>query len=221
MARKSPDKNQLNELLYQALETEAGGIKVYETAISCAVNSDLREEWEEYLGQTKNHHRILLGVFEALELNPDTMTPGREVVSHIGNSLVQAMELAKSAGDPDAAQLVAGECVVHAETKDHMNWELIGLIAEKTSGPAGEVLKKAYEEVEKEEDHHLYHTKGWTGNSGWSPSAFPPCSPRRRKSKTWKPPSVPQGPNNPAKTTSAANAVIDLHRPFNPCADFV
>jgi hypothetical protein len=162
MARKSPDKNQLHELLYQALETEAGGIKIYETAISCAVNSDLREEWEEYLDQTKNHHRILLGVFEALELNPETMTAGREVVSHIGNSLVQAMELAKSAGDPDAAQLVAGECVVHAETKDHMNWELIGLIAEKTSGPAGEVLKRAYEEVEKEEDHHLYHTKGWT-----------------------------------------------------------
>lgn len=162
MARKSADKNQLNELLYQALETEAGGIKVYETAISCAVNTDLREEWEEYLEETKNHHRILLGVFEALDLDPNTMTPGREVVAHIGASLVKAMEMAKSSGDPDAAQLVAGECVVHAETKDHMNWELIGLVAEKTSGPTGKLLKKAYETVEKEEDHHLYHTKGWS-----------------------------------------------------------
>jgi len=32
----------------------------------------------------------------------------------------------RAAGDPDAAQLVAGECVVLAETKDHANWELIG-----------------------------------------------------------------------------------------------
>jgi len=39
----------MNELLYQALETEKGGIEVYRTALRCAVNDDLREEWEEYL----------------------------------------------------------------------------------------------------------------------------------------------------------------------------
>jgi len=38
-----------NELLYQALETEKGGIQVYETAIQCAVNKELKEEWEKYL----------------------------------------------------------------------------------------------------------------------------------------------------------------------------
>ena len=34
---------QVEELLYQALETELGGVKVYEMAISCAVNEDLRK----------------------------------------------------------------------------------------------------------------------------------------------------------------------------------
>jgi len=34
---------QLEELLYQALETEQGGIQIYETAIRCAVNEDLRD----------------------------------------------------------------------------------------------------------------------------------------------------------------------------------
>lgn len=177
MGKKAADTNHLNELLYQALETEAGGIKVYETAIGCAVNDDLREEWTEYLGETKNHHRILLGVFEALGLDPAAMTPGREVVAHIGSSLVKAMEMAKSAGDPDAAQLVAGECVVHAETKDHMNWELIGLVAEKTSGPAAKVLKEAYEAVEKDEDHHLYHTTGWTRELWIDALGFPAVLP--------------------------------------------
>ncbi len=44
---------QLNQLLYEALETEMGGVQVYKTAIRCAVNEDLKEEWEEYLEQTQ------------------------------------------------------------------------------------------------------------------------------------------------------------------------
>ncbi len=44
MANKTDTVN-INELLYQALETELGGIKVYETALTCAVNEDLKDEW--------------------------------------------------------------------------------------------------------------------------------------------------------------------------------
>ena len=70
--------------------------------------------------------------------------------------------MALSAGKPDAAQLVACECVVLAETKDHTNWVLIGKCAEKLlKGEAAKALKEAYDEVEDEEDEHLYHSKGW------------------------------------------------------------
>jgi hypothetical protein len=80
----------------------------------------------------------------------------------IEQSLVKAMEMALQAGKPDAAQLVATECVgFAAETKDHLNWELIGQIAEKGKGPEAKILKEAYDEVEEEEDEHLYHTTGW------------------------------------------------------------
>lgn len=161
MAKKY-DQAQVEELLYQALETEQGGIQVYTMAITCAVNDDLRKEWEEYLEETKTHEKVLLNVFDQLGLDPEVRSPGREVVGHIGRSLVQAIEMAKAAGDPAAAQLVAAECVVLAETKDHQNWELIGHVAEKASGPATKILKQAHEAVEKDEDHHLYHTKGWT-----------------------------------------------------------
>lgn len=163
MAKKRPyDKKQLHELLYQALETERGGIEVYETAISCAIDDEFKEELQEYLEQTRNHETILLNVFEELGLNPETITPGREVVAHIGKSLVEAMEMAKKQGSAAAAQLVAGECVVLAETKDHQNWELIGLLVEHGQGEETAVLKAAYEAVEEEEDHHLYHSAGWT-----------------------------------------------------------
>ena len=57
---------------------------------------------------------------------------------------------------------MACECVVLAETKDHTNWVLIGKCAEKLlKGDSAKVLKQAYQEVEDEEDEHLYHSKGW------------------------------------------------------------
>ena len=134
MKKKPYSKKQLHELLYQALETERGGIKIYETALTCAQNEDLKEEWEEYLEQTRTHEQVLLLLFEELGLNPETVSPGREVTAHIGDSLVTAMEMAKSRGNAAAAQLVAAECVVLAETKDHQNWELIGHVAEHGQG---------------------------------------------------------------------------------------
>lgn len=152
----------MTALLYEALETEKGGMKIYKTAIQCAVNKDLKEEWQEYLEQTENHYRVMTELCEKLGLDPNLETPGRRIVRHIGDSLVKAMKLALAAGDPEAAELVAAECVTHAETKDHMNWELIGRVAEKSKGPQRKALKAAHDEVEDEEDEHYYHTKGWT-----------------------------------------------------------
>jgi rubrerythrin len=154
-------KEQLNELMLQALETELGGVQVYENALECAVNEDLRKEWEEYLDQTQNHVKIVLTVFEKLGLDPNQETPGRGIVRHIGESLVKAMQMARKVGNPEAAQLVACECVVFAETKDHLNWELIGELADKLDGRRGEALEEAHGEVEEQEDEHLYHTTGW------------------------------------------------------------
>ena len=154
-------KEQIAELLYQAYETEKGGEKVYETALKCAENDELREEWEEYLEQTREHIEIVRGVMEVFGLDPDVETPGRLVVRHIGTSLVQAMDMALDSGVPGAAQVVATECVVLAETKDHLNWELIGMCGDKLKGDDGKALKEAYGKVEDQEDEHLYHTTGW------------------------------------------------------------
>ncbi len=169
----------ITELLYQALETEKGGIKIYEAALKCVVNDDLRKEWQEYHEQTQNHERIVRELMEKLGIDPEKETPGREVVRHIGESLVAAMEMALAeAAEREAAELVACECVVLAETKDHLNWELIHEVAEKAKGQTREALKAAYEEVEEEEDEHLYHTTGW-GRELWikslgMPAVLPP-----------------------------------------------
>jgi rubrerythrin len=152
---------QVKELLLQSLEHERGGIQVYETALKCVINDELEEEFEKYLEQTRNHERILLAVLEALSLDPEEDSPGRQVVKLLGGALVQAMQAAVEAGKPEAAELVACECVVLAETKDHADWELITKVAEKSTGAQQKVLRAAADEVEEQEDEHLYHSKGW------------------------------------------------------------
>jgi rubrerythrin len=150
------------DLLYQALETEKGGVQIYTTALRCAVNEELREEWTEYLEQTKNHVQIVSDVMKELGLDLDAETPGRKIVRHIGESLVKAIEMALRGPDAKAAQIVAAECVTLAETKDHLNWGLIGQLAKNSAGAEAGILKKAHDRVEPEEDEHLYHTQGWT-----------------------------------------------------------
>jgi rubrerythrin len=155
------DDAKVTELLYQALETELGGVQVYTTALRCAVNEELHKEWEKYLSETENHVQIVTKVFGELGLDTEVETPGRKIVRMKGQALVKAMETALAEGEPGSAQLVAAECVVDAETKDHANWELIGRVAEKATGDMKSALTEAYEQVEEEEDMHLYHTMGW------------------------------------------------------------
>jgi hypothetical protein len=155
------NRTQVTELLLQSLEHERGGVKIYKAAIAAAQRPDLKAEWTHYLEQTEEHVEALTEVCEVFAIDPFTTTPGTEIVRANGTALLQAIEKARAAGDPNAAQLVAAECVVLAETKDHMGWELLGEVAKELSGPEQEVLSGAYERIEDEEDEHLYHTQGW------------------------------------------------------------
>jgi rubrerythrin len=155
------DMKMVKELLLQSLEHEMGGTKVYQTALKCVVNEDLKEEWEKYLEETEKHVQVLHDACLQLEFDPEEQTPGRKITRDVGASLVAAMEAALGTGDKEMAECVACEMVVHAEMTDHFNWQLIGEVAKKMTGAQGKSLKEAYEEVEDEEDEHLYHSKGW------------------------------------------------------------
>ena len=139
-----------------------GGVKVYETALKCVLNEDLKEEWEKYHQETERHVQILHDVCMQMQLDPEEQTPGRRITRDKGAALVAAMEQALAAGDKEAAQCVATESVTMAELVDHANWELIGeAIKHARAAKDRDVLKQAYEQVEEQEDEHLYHTRGW------------------------------------------------------------
>jgi len=152
---------QIENLLYEALETELGGVEVYTSAVACARNADLKKEWTKYLEQTRRHVKIVEGVLQEFGLDTEKETPGRKIVRSTGETLVENMEMAREAGDPDAAQIVAAESVVLAETKDHQNWSLLSEASGHLSGKQKEALSAACKQVEEEEDEHLYHSQGW------------------------------------------------------------
>ena len=138
-----------------------GGVKIYDTALKCVLNEDLKEEWEKYHQETERHVQILHDICAQLQLDAEEETPGRKITRDKGAALVAAMEQARAAGDKQAAQCVAAESVTMAELVDHFNWELIGEVAKKMTGAEGKALKEAYQEVEDQEDEHFYHSKGW------------------------------------------------------------
>lgn len=154
-------REQLEDLVLQSLEHEKGGVLIYETALKCALDDDLKKEWEEYFEQTQHHVEVLEGVCESLGIDSAQEMPSQAIIRHMGASLVEAMEMALENGKPEAAQLVACECVVLAETKDHLDWELLSKCGEKLKGEEKKVIQAACAEVEEEEDEHLYHTQGW------------------------------------------------------------
>ena len=154
------EQPRVDELMLEALETEIGGAEIYRTALRCVMNGDLREEWTQYLTQTERHVTIVRTLCLALEIDPQRQTPGRRVLQHKTKALVEAMELALASGDLSAAQLVACECVLDAEGKDHRNWELIAELA-RQDVECADALVEACEDVEEEEDEHYYHSQGW------------------------------------------------------------
>jgi hypothetical protein len=190
MAKSSPKSNPsagrptgLSNLLYEALETELGGVQIYTNAIRFAITPDLRSEWEGYLAETLHHVQVVRGLLKTAGLDPDAEVAPRYPVRLVGETLVQAIVKSTGGGDPAASQLVAAECVVLAETTAHANWEALSLLAQKLSGELGEALSAACNEVEAQEDRHLFHTKGWArelrAKSLGLPAELPPPEERQ------------------------------------------
>ena len=152
---------QLVELVLQSIQHERGAIEVYETALGCAVRADLRAEWNETLEQTREHERRLIEICVVLGIDPNHPAPGRELVAYLAASLVSAIKRAVAEGDREGAQLVACECVVHAELRDQLDWQLLRRCSEELVGEEGKPLPDVFEEIEQDKCEQLHRALGW------------------------------------------------------------
>lgn len=179
---------QLKELVLQSLVHERGGVLIYKAALEAVIHDDLREEWRKYLGQTEKHVGILTSACRDLGLDPGEMTPTCQIVHNHGRALVVAIKTALAANNPPAAELVACECVLLAETKDHADWELLSSCADALDDDGATALKAACEQVEDEEDEHVSHSRAWSRElwlkSLGLPATLPPAEQRAESPRT-------------------------------------
>ena len=184
--------HELLELLQQALETGMAAVSVHETALRCVTNEDLKTELSEYLVQAQKHIRIVEDLMACLGLDSLALERGRSVVRHKGEALVEAMDLAAAMGATPASQLAAIECVVDAETKDRLNWDLLCALLPRLEGNVQVAVEAACDSVGNQAAEHLARSTGWAREL-WRehlglPSTVPP-----RESR----PAVRRAPSSP------------------------
>ncbi len=161
MAHRKAKHRAVQELLRQALETEIGLAQLYQAALSCAIEPGVRHEWEFDFRHVLRRQDVLRAVLRSLEIDPLEQSPGRLAAAEIGKSLVNVIELTRRTAPPAAAQIVAADCVLTGQAKGMLNWELIGLAADRLEGDVARVLREAHDEVEADEDRHHDRSVGW------------------------------------------------------------
>jgi hypothetical protein len=139
---------ELHRFIYQGLETELGCIYVYQTAIHCAVLSELGEWWRAQLGRAQRRADLLRDLCVRLDLNPDVESTARQIVRYKAQTMVLTMELSQKFAAKEGSQIVAAESVFEIERKVLLNWELLGAAVKHTIGDTRTALELAYLEYE-------------------------------------------------------------------------
>lgn len=63
-------------------------MRIYETAVSCAVNDDLKGEWQKYLDEPRHHVELVQEIFA--KIGPDTATETQDLKSMKDAAAVEA-----------------------------------------------------------------------------------------------------------------------------------
>jgi rubrerythrin len=151
-------KSELMELLSEFLAVEQGGQQLYEKALELVFDSEVKTKFREFLKQTMTHQKVLTEIINKLGGNPRAQSHTAKIATQKAEALLRTMGAPGLSRDQN--QLNAMENIVLAETKDHVDWELLGKIARQTTdNQLREVLAPAAKNVEQEEDEHLNWTR--------------------------------------------------------------
>lgn len=134
---------QLSELLLQTLQLEQDRARVYEAALRLGLEESVRQRWARSLSEARANEETLRELLEALAYDPEASGGRRDVTRRAGDALLAAMDAAGGHGSPEAAQLVACECVLLAESRELLGGELLPLVAARVKGEPRKLLRRA------------------------------------------------------------------------------
>jgi rubrerythrin len=154
------DRQLVMDKLSEFLTVEKGGVKLYEVALQCIHNLEVKGKFDEFHRQTVRHVEILTNIITRLGGDPGYMSAGARLAEKKAEALLATMTKSNGTMPSAEAELNAIENIVIAETKDHADWELLGHIAHRSEDShLSQLLKPAVSEVEAQEDEHLHWTQ--------------------------------------------------------------
>lgn len=115
------DLDELHAQLCNALETEQGAIRIYETARIHAASPSLQQRCGRALDEARRNEAALLSILHELGFDAGAEGPCRRAVRNVGEALAAAMQR-----PGERRQDVVAECVALADRRERANWELFG-----------------------------------------------------------------------------------------------
>lgn len=125
------DLDELHAQLCNALETEQGAIRIYETAWMHAATPALRHRCERALDEARRNEAALVSIFTELGFDSTADGACRRAVRNVGEALAAAMQR-----PGERRQDVVAECVALADRRERANWELFGQLLAPNRGAA-------------------------------------------------------------------------------------
>jgi hypothetical protein len=115
----------LQEMLYETLEIERLGHRLYAEAVRCAQDAEERRQRRAEADLAREQERYIAETMVDLGLNPTRQTPVRRAVRRIADWLVAAMRRARRRGDPRRVQRVVDTCIDVAGRREHIDWNVV------------------------------------------------------------------------------------------------
>jgi rubrerythrin len=145
----------LLDKLSEFLMVEQGGLQLYRVASERGTQPQLKERYEEFGQQTARHREVYVELIEALGGDPNYVSPTARLAQVKATKLIESAMIVDGLA-PEEIMANDLENVLLAETKCHLDWELVSQLAEQaTDAKTKQALQRAVREVEEQEDQHL------------------------------------------------------------------
>jgi len=145
----------LLDKLSEFLMVEQGGLQLYRVAAARCTLPTLKERYEEFGQQTARHREVYVQLIQALGGDPNYVSPMARLAQVKATKLIESTMIVDGLA---SEEVMANdlENVLLAETKCHLDWELMSQLAEQaTDAKLKQAVQKAVQEVEDQEDQHV------------------------------------------------------------------
>src|SRR5918998_5100631 len=145
----------LLDKLSEFLMVEQGGLQLYRMAAARCTLPALKQRYQEFGEQTARHRAVYVQLIQALGGDPNYVSPTARLAQVKATKLIESAMIVDGLA-PEEIMANDLENVLLAETKCHLDWELVSQLAEQaTDTKLQQALQQAVQEVEAQEDQHV------------------------------------------------------------------